>query len=155
MASPPVAHFTILGEAASKANQRRIVKIGGRSRIIKSKKAISFAQDARRQVPSQCRLRLDVPVAVRIDLHYASERPDLDEALVLDALQDHFVVTRHANGSMRRDLVQPGVYTNDRRVRMKLIIHHIDRINPRAEVQVWPLERGLLDEFPFELPLPF
>ena len=35
---------TILGEPASKSNQRRIVKMGGRPRLIKSKKALSYAR---------------------------------------------------------------------------------------------------------------
>jgi hypothetical protein len=36
--------------------------------------------------------------------------------------------------------VQKGVYRNDRQVREKHVYHAIDRANPRAEIEVEPLE---------------
>jgi Holliday junction resolvase RusA-like endonuclease len=133
--------FTLLGEAASKANSRQIVSIGGQQRVIKSKKARDFTRDARRQVPPSCRLRLQGPVAVMLRMFYATERPDLDESIVLDAMQDHYAITRLGPDRVRRDLVQAGVYCNDRQVRWKLVIHAIDRAHPRVEVAVVSIDR--------------
>jgi Holliday junction resolvase RusA-like endonuclease len=36
--------------------------------------------------------------------------------------------------------VQKGVYRNDRQVREKHVFHAIDRANPRAEIEVEPIE---------------
>lgn len=149
--------FTILGEAASKANQRRLVSLGGKPRLIKSAKAIKFMDDARRQVPPRARLRLQGPVAVRLHVFYESERPDLDESVILDCLQDYWQRTVLSNGAVRRELVQAGVYCNDRQVRWKLVVHHIDRKNPRCEVEVVSIAptEDLFVSMPFEEPLPF
>lgn len=149
--------FTILGEAASKANSRQLVTIGGKPRFIKSKKARDFMKGARLQVPPACRVRLQGPVAVLLHMHYATERPDLDESVVLDALQDHFVITVLPGGRVRRDLVQSGVYCNDRQVRWKLVVHHVDRLNPRVEVQVFSIAptQDMFAYMPAEEPLPF
>ena len=43
--------FTILGEAASKANSREIVVRGGRPASIKSEKALKFEANALKQIP--------------------------------------------------------------------------------------------------------
>ena len=128
--------FVILGQAASKANSRRLVSLGGKPRFIKSKEALAFMRDARRQIPPVCRLRIQGPVAVTLRMFYLTERPDLDESVVLDAMQDHFVVTKLADGRVRRDLAQAGVYVNDRLVREKHVYHFIDRRQPRVEVEV-------------------
>lgn len=147
--------FTILGQAASKANSRKIVENPSTKRlmVIKSKAARQFMDDARRQIPPACRVRMQGPVAVVLHMHYRTELPDLDESVVLDALQDHFAITRLGEGRMRRDLVQAGIYCNDRQVRWKLVVHHIDRLNPRVEVQVAPLHQ--LELFAAEAELPF
>ncbi len=73
-------------------------------------------------------------------IFYASERPDLDESVVLDVLQDRFVKDRVTD---ERRLVQKGVYRNDRQVREKHVYHSIDRANPRAEIEVEPLVLNL------------
>jgi len=129
MAEP--IRFTILGEAASKANSRQLVTIKDRPAFIKSKKALSFERDALRQIPSAARQRLTGPVRVTLRMFYASERPDLDEHVVLDVLQDRY----HGRGEQRR-LVQAGVYCNDRQVREKHVFWGLDRHNPRCEVEV-------------------
>lgn len=143
--------FTIYGEAASKANSRKVATIAGKTRLIKSAKAREFLASAQRQVPPRCRVRFVGPVRVTLHLYYASERPDLDEALVLDAMQD---VTKRVRGRVgeepRRVLVQGGVYRNDRQVREKHVYHHIDRGTPRVVVEVEPLLQAPL----FELPEP-
>jgi Holliday junction resolvase RusA-like endonuclease len=130
-----VIRFVIFGEPASKANQRRIVTIGERAAVVKSKKALGYERDALRQVPSAARLRLEGPVRITLRIFYASERPDLDESIVLDVLQDRF----KGRGD-DRVLVQNGVYRNDRQVREKHVFHAIDRKNPRCEIEVEPLQ---------------
>lgn len=132
--------LTILGEPASKANQRKLVTFGrganARPAIIKSEKARAYERDALKQIPPTCRLRLEGPVRVILRVFYASERPDLDESVILDVLQDRYERDRHLD---QRVLVQHGVYRNDRQVREKHVFHGIDKANPRAEVEVEPL----------------
>lgn len=127
--------FTIHGEPASKANSRQIVTIGARPAVIKSKKARDYERDALRQIPPAARQMLVGPVRVTLRIYYASERPDLDESVVLDVLQARF----NGKGEQRK-MVQPGVYVNDRQVREKHVFHRIDRANPRAEIVVEPMQ---------------
>lgn len=129
--------FTILGQPCSKANSRQIVKIGGRSQVIKSADARAYERDALRQIPPAARVRLEGPVRVTLRLFYASERPDLDESIVLDVLQDRWAKPMLGEA---RELVQAGVYRNDRQVREKHVFHAIDKRNPRAEIEVEPLQ---------------
>lgn len=137
-----VIALTIYGQAASKANSRQIVTIGERPAVIKSPEARRFMRDARRQIPPACRVRLQGPVVVTLHMHYASYRPDLDESVVLDALQD--VYAPHPSGHGLRVLVQAGVYCNDRQVWEKHVYRHLDRTTPRVEVRVEPLQQGEL-----------
>lgn len=138
--------FTIIGEPASKANSRQIVTIAGRPSSIKSKKARGYERDALRQIPSTARQRLEGPVRVTLRIFYASERPDLDESIVLDILQDRYETQKltkaqkDAGMKGERYLVQRGVYVNDRQVREKHVFHGIDRANPRTLVQILPLQ---------------
>jgi Holliday junction resolvase RusA-like endonuclease len=106
----------IFGEPASKANSRRVVHYGGMSRLIKSKKALSYA-DVFRQ---QCRpLATLMTGDLRVTLHifYASRRPDLDESLILD-------------------LMQGLIYENDRQVKERHCYWGLDPENPRSEIIV-------------------
>lgn len=150
--------FTIHGEPASKANQRQLVtfpdgKGGKRPALVKSKKAQNYERDALRQIPMSARKRFEGPVRVTLWIFYASERPDLDESIVLDVLQDRYI-----GKGERRELVRDGVYRNDRQVREKHVYHGIDRAHPRAEIEVealepqavaLPLTRRELQEIPF------
>lgn len=145
--------LVILGEPASKANSRKIVTFGKRAASIKGDKARSFERSALQQIPPAARLRLEGPVRVTMRIYYASERPDLDESIVLDVLQDRYSPAKKDKGTGEvirpRELVQRGVYRNDRQVREKHVFHGIDRANPRAEVIVEPLEpqqRALIGE---------
>ncbi|WP_233866705.1 RusA family crossover junction endodeoxyribonuclease [Paraburkholderia adhaesiva] len=158
--------FVILGEPASKANSREIVARTTRDResgelrtrpmSIKSDKARDYETAMLRQIPPKARQRLTGPVRVAIRIWYASERPDLDESVILDCLQDRYAFSPHGTGE-RRTLVHHGVYRNDRQVRQKVILHGIDRHNPRAHIIIEPLEAQqlefALDETldPFEL----
>ena len=112
--------FTIIGEPASKANSRRLVTIGGKWANIKSKKALQYLSN----FGLQCHhkgdmLEGDLVAVVRI--FYASRRPDLDESVILDAMQGV-------------------VYANDRQVKAKLIFHELDKENPRCEIIIAPME---------------
>lgn len=127
--------LTILGEPASKANSRKIVTIAGHPSVIKSEKALAYERDALRQIPPVARVGLQGPVSVTIKVFYASERPDLDESVILDVLQN-----RYKGKGEQRVVIQKGVYLNDRQVREKHVYHAIDKRNPRAEITVEPLQ---------------
>ncbi len=142
----PIA-FTILGEPASKANSRAIVSrryrdddglMQSRPMSIRSRKARAFERSAMLQIPANCRARLTVPVRITLRIFYASERPDLDESVILDALQDRYATVK-VDGKREPELVQAGVTRNDRQVREKHVFHGIDRTNPRTEIIVEPL----------------
>jgi Holliday junction resolvase RusA-like endonuclease len=110
-----VLSFKIFGEPASKSNSRKIVRYGGISRLIKSSKALSYSESFKRQAVASVLLEGDLCVTIHI--WYASRRPDLDESLILDLLQDV-------------------AYKNDRQVKEKHIYHHLDKENPRCEIVV-------------------
>ena len=106
----------IFGEPASKANSRRLVHFGGMSRLIKSEKALSYSDAFKQQwEPEPVLLTGDLRVTMHI--YYASRRPDLDESLILDLLQDV-------------------AYENDRQVKEKHIYWGLDKENPRCEITV-------------------
>jgi Holliday junction resolvase RusA-like endonuclease len=107
--------FKIFGEPASKSNSRKIVRYGGISRLIKSSKALSYSAAFKQQAVAGDLLEGDLCVTIHI--WYASRRPDLDESLILDLLQDV-------------------AYKNDRQVKEKHIYHHLDKENPRCEIVV-------------------
>ena len=132
--------LTILGEPASKANSRKLVSFGKRPALIKSDKARAFEQSAMRQIPPAARQMLEGPVRVTMTIFYASERPDLDESVILDVMQNQY-----AGKGKDRVVVQKGVYVNDRQVREKHVYHAIDRNNPRAEIIVEALEAQQID----------
>lgn len=123
--------FTIRGEPASKANSRSIVTINDRPSSIKSAKARSFEAIAMLQIPPHAKQMLAGPVAVDLRIWYASNRPDLDESVVLDVLQTKFTGTGN-----KRKLVRAGVYMNDRQVFEKHVFKGIDPKNPRVEISV-------------------
>ena len=106
----------IFGEPVSKANSRRVVRIGGMVRVIKSAKALAYVEAVARQVPELPEdQQLKAPIRMTAHIYYASRRPDLDPSLILDALQGR-------------------IYRNDRAVREMHLYHHLDREHPRAEV---------------------
>lgn len=111
-----IADFVILGEPAAKSNQRRLVKVGGQYRIIKSAKALRYVRDFK----AQC-IKLDPlvedDVSVWVDVWYATRRPDLSIELILDALQGL-------------------VIKNDRQVKEFHARHHLSKEKPRAHIVV-------------------
>lgn len=118
----PIAFvWVIRGEPASKANSRKVVRIAGMSRLIKSQKALTYSQVFKSQAEPLKEL-IEDDVRVTMFIHYASRRPDLDESLILDLLQ--------------------GVaYVNDRQVKEKHIYWHLDPSNPRTNIVVEQMEK--------------
>ena len=116
----PILEFTILGEPCSKANSRRLVWHGASKtpRFIKSKKALGYEADFKKQCPVLAYPLEGNELKVSLHVYYRTQRPDLDESLVLDLLE------------------KCGVYRNDRLVREKHVHHHIDRGNPRVEIAI-------------------
>lgn len=104
--------FTILGEPASKANSRRWT---GKF-FIKSEKALNYGKAFKAQCPVLDPL-LEGDLKVTIHIWYASRRPDLDESLILDLMQDC-------------------IYSNDRQVKERHVYWHLDKENPRSEILV-------------------
>lgn len=115
-------YLVVRGEPASKANQRRLVLRGNKPMFIKSSKALSYAESFALQVRPLADL-LEGQLRVDMWIYYATQRPDLDESLILDLLQGK-------------------VYLNDRQVRERHVYHYIDKENPRVEIAVRPREDG-------------
>ena len=112
--------FVILGEPASAKNQRRIVRIHDKTRLIKSSKALAYSKSFALQCPKIPLMEGDV--ALLIDVYYASRRPDL---AALDMIQD---------------LLQGFIYQNDRQVKASQSLWNLDRKNPRVRIRVKKLE---------------
>jgi Holliday junction resolvase RusA-like endonuclease len=114
--------FTILGQPYSKANSRKVVSIKGKIRVIKSSKALKYSKQVKETLPIRHHLFQD-DVFIAMKIYYQTRRPDLDESLILDLLQD-------------------SIYKNDRQVKGKHIIWGLDKENPRAVVCCGPLDRS-------------
>lgn len=112
----------IYGEPASKANSRRIVRMGGRMASIKSQKALDYSDSFRKQVPVMEEL-IKGDLRIDMDIYYASRRPDLDESLILDLLQDR-------------------VYVNDRQVKERHTFWNLDKHNPRALIRIYRMDKA-------------
>lgn len=108
--------FVVLGEPASKANSRQLVRLNGRPAFIKSKKARDYVNAFQLQCPKRSVL-MQEDLSVTIKIYYATRRPDLDESVILDAMQGL-------------------IYENDRQVKEKHVYHALDKNNPRAEIKV-------------------
>lgn len=119
--------FTILGEPASKANSRRLVKFGSKLASIKSKKALSYEQAAILQIPEAAKLMIESDVCLVVKIYYSTFRPDLDESIIMDVLQ-----AKKSSGV----IIRRGVYLNDRQIKEKHIYHGIDKACPRAEIEI-------------------
>jgi len=116
-----VHSFTIQGEPASKSNSRRLVTIKGRPAFIKSKKALNYAKDFAMQCPVLNPM-MEGYLEVEMTVYYATRRPDLDESVILDCMQNK-------------------IYKNDRQVKSKIVRWGLSRSNPRTEIEVRPLKK--------------
>lgn len=108
---------TIPGEPASKANKRRVFRMGTRMIFAKSAKALAYTESA---VASLVGLKPPAPIECDVIMDcfvwYASRRPDLDESLVMDVLQ------------------KAGIIKNDRQIKEKHVYWRLDKENPRSLV---------------------
>ena len=107
----------IYGQPASAKNQRRIIRVKGSSRLIKSAKALAYSDSFKRQCPVLDEL-LTCDVSLQVNVWYASRRPDL---ACLDLVQD---------------LLQGCVYKNDRQVKAVMALWGLDKEEPRCEITV-------------------
>lgn len=112
----------VLGEPASKSNSRRLVRVRGIPRVIKSEKAIKYKKLFLSQVSEDHPIEGDVELGVVV--WYATRRPDLDVSLIMDLLQE------------------AGVIVNDRQIKIIKAYHQIDKENPRSFIGV----RRLLED---------
>lgn len=112
--------MVVYGEPQSAKNRRRIVKMGNRSALIKSEKALIYERVFNEQVPVLEEL-IEGDVSLRVDVWYASRRPDL---ACIDFIQD---------------LLQKRVYANDRQVKASMSVWNLARLDPRARIRVQKL----------------
>ena len=116
-----VHSFTIQGEPASKSNSRRLVTIKGRPAFIRSKKALDYAKSFEKQCFAINPL-MEGNLEVEMTIYYSTRRPDLDESVILDCMQNK-------------------IYKNDRQVKSKIIRWGLSKSNPRAEIEVRPIKK--------------
>ncbi|HDY67902.1 hypothetical protein LCGC14_3142890 [marine sediment metagenome] len=119
----PLYKATIYGQAYSKANRRQLVinKKTKKPMFIKNEKALLYVESFKAQVvwgydTIKCK------VALHCKMYYKTQRPDLDESLVMDCLE------------------KAGVIENDRLIREKHIYHFIDKENPRVDIELKEIE---------------
>ena len=116
-------YVRIPGEPASKANQRQLVSIRGKTAFIKSPKARALEQAWAVQCPKADPIITD-DVVVYFWLTYASRRPDLDESLIMD-------------------LIQGKLIANDRQIKVKHVYWLLDQIDPGVELIVKRIDDGV------------
>lgn len=117
--------LTIIGQPVSMKNDYVIAYSEKNDRyfLAPGKKVKAYRRDFERQARAISPLmRCEVSVTMRV--FYASKRPDLNEDQILDLLQNK-------------------VYVNDRQVWEKHVYKAIDKLNPRAEIIVAPIEGEL------------
>lgn len=131
--SPKLISGYITGKVVSKANSRRVTRSG---LFIKSADALAFEQTAWAQIPHDL-TPIEGDVLFIATIYYANRRPDLDESLVLDVLQQQ----KNKAGQVWFN----GVYVNDRQVKAKIILHALDKDNPRIEFTVMELNKLVLE----------
>jgi hypothetical protein len=124
--------FVVQGEPASKANSRRIAVVHGSVRVIRSKKALLYADGFALQCPNLEKV-FTGPVSVTLDMFYASRRPDLDESIVLDCMQSQYAKNPNTG---EREVIASRIYLNDRQVKEKHVYWHLDKHNPRVQITV-------------------
>lgn len=108
--------FTTKGEPASKSNSRRLVTFGGKPRFIKSEKALNFVKSFQLQCPCLDKL-IEEDVSVTMTIYYSTRRPDLDESVVLDAMQG-FIYKN--DRQVKRNIFTGGLIKRSRESKLKL-----------------------------------
>jgi Holliday junction resolvase RusA-like endonuclease len=109
----------ITGEPGTKSNSRRIVSRGKMKKLLKSEKTEAYIEDSwEPQIGEPLDPILEGDVAVRLDVWYASRRPDL------------------AALELIKDLLEGIVYKNDRQVKAEMEVWNKDKNNPRVAIRV-------------------
>lgn len=88
--------FFIHGQPPRKSNSRRVMRISGRVRVIKSEKALAWFNSALKQIPHHAKEGIGsakYPIRATFHVYYETRRPDLSVELVLDALQKAGVIS--------------------------------------------------------------
>lgn len=102
-----------------------IMRTGSRPRSIKNAKALQFEEMALWQIKTQFKQQpLSGKLSLDAHIYYPSNRQDLDDTLLCDVLQ-------HA-----------GVIDNDRSIVEKHLWKHIDKENPRVELDIYPVDNS-------------
>ena len=115
---------TIFGHMPRKSNSRRIVIRDNKPRSIKSRDALHWMDAASLQLRAATQTRNHPgPVSITAHIYYRSERSDLSDELLSDALE-------------RADIIR-----NDRQIVEKHLYRHVDRDNPRVEVVVEAIKK--------------
>jgi Holliday junction resolvase RusA-like endonuclease len=116
----PIWEHVYQGHMPRKSNSRRIVrnKHTGAPLVIKSAEALSWVNDVILESREHA-IGYDSPVVMTADIYYRSNRSDLSEELLMDALE------------------KAGILTNDRLIVGKIALKHIDKDNPRVEVRLY------------------
>lgn len=115
---------TIKGAYVSMKNQRRVVRFGNRSALIKKQKALDWEELACMQVRRPKEPYLE-PVALLADFYYDNVRADLDPNLLMDMLQ----VKKPGKPCL-------GVLKDDNQIKAMQIKSHVDKLNPRVEFRL-------------------
>jgi Holliday junction resolvase RusA-like endonuclease len=97
------------------------VSIGGKPRVIKSEKALSYSRRFAAQVKKPSEL-IEEDVEVAVTIWYKTRRPDLDPSLIFDLLQKTEVIK------------------NDRQIKVIHAYHKLDKENPRSHIQISTLK---------------
>ena len=119
-----LAFMSVTGNLPRKSNQRRIVKVGNRPLLIKSKNALAYEQSFMAQVPEYAKQAYGSagnPLALWAHVHYQSNRSDLSVELLKDLLQ------------------KAGVITDDRWIKAEFLFGSIDRDNSRVELALYAI----------------
>lgn len=128
---PKLVSGSINAKVVSKANSRRVTRSG---LFIKSQDALDFETETARQIPHDL-TPIEGDVLLIATIYYPSLRQDLDESLVMDVLQQH----KNKAGQVWFN----GIYVNDRQIKAKIILHALDKENPRVEFTVIQLDQAL------------
>lgn len=115
--------FIVEGNLPRKSNGRRIRCYGGRMASIKSEAALCFEQSFYWQIKSQKPAEpMTGDLRLEAVIFYQSNRSDLSDELLCDLCE------------------KSGIIVNDRQFKVKHLYHRIDKIRPRVEFKITPLE---------------
>jgi Holliday junction resolvase RusA-like endonuclease len=114
--------ITIKGQVPSKSNGYRI----GGNRLYKTVDLKEYEVSFEWQIRKHLGETISVPFEIWIDVYFQSNRSDLDNSakVILDCLQNC------------------GMIANDRLCSVLVMRKHIDKLNPRIEFEIKPIDIG-------------